>query len=138
MISAFAAPVCTPGNKGIEGSCDGALPKSLDSLYLVNPNAETFEHVPAEGHADGYVRGIPTSRNQYTAKPRCVIARIKRVPGATDVGLKPGRKILRLLRGRKPDIAYITGAIASRNIQTATERNSQMGVIPADASLFVE
>src|SRR5665213_1529366 len=102
------------------------------------PNAEAFEHVLAEGHADGNVRGVPTSRNQHAANAWRVIARVECVPGAANVYFKPGRKILGLLRGRKPDVTDIARAIASRNIQTSTERDCQVGVIPADPSLLVK
>ena len=93
---------------------------TLGCLYFISPDAKALEHVRAEGHADGDVRGIAASRNQHTANARRVIACIERVPGSPDIRFKPTCEIHWCVGGRNADIAKIAGAITSRNIQTST------------------
>src|ERR1039457_1419081 len=93
---------------------------TLSCLYFISPDAEAFKHVRAEGHADGDVCSITTSRDQHTTNARHVVVRVKHVPGSPNIRFKPTRKIHWLIDGRNTDITKIAGAIASRNIQTST------------------
>src|SRR5689334_21106871 len=61
------------------------------------------------------------------------MARVERVPLAADIGFEPGREIHRSVRDRHPDIAEIAGAIASRDVHAAAERDRQVSKVPADA-----
>src|ERR1700693_2794696 len=68
---------------------------ALGCRHFIRPDAEAFEHVRTERHADSYVRGIATARNEYPADAWCVVARIERVPRAANIRLEPTRKIHR-------------------------------------------
>src|SRR5439155_27000814 len=67
-----------------------------------------------------------------------VVARIVCEPLPTEIGLEPAGEVTRSIRRESPHVAKISGAIASRNVHAAAERNSEVSVVTADALAFVE
>ena len=73
------------------------------------------------------------ARGRDAADAGYVVARIKGVPRAADIGFEPGRKIHRRIRDSDANIAQITGAVPRRDVHAATERDCQVSEVPADA-----
>src|SRR5208283_5739439 len=96
------------------------------------------ERVRTKGRADRDIRCITAAGNQHPADARDVVARVKGVPLAADIGFEPGREIHRRVRERHPDIAEITGAISRRYIHAATEGDGKVREIPADPGAVAE
>jgi hypothetical protein len=56
---------------------------------------EAADRVRSEGCGDGDIRGIATAGHQNTADARDIVARIKDIPLAAEIGFEPGCKIHR-------------------------------------------
>jgi hypothetical protein len=111
---------------------------SFCSSDFLGPYRKAGERVRAKGRADRDVRGIAAAGDQHPADARSIIASIKGVPLATDMGFEPGGEIHRRVRDRYADIAQIAGAVSRRDVHAATESDGEVGVIPADASAIAE
>jgi len=105
----------------------------LSSSDFLSPYHEAAERVRTEGRADCDVRSIATASDQYSADAWDVVAGVKGVPVAADVGFEPGCEIHRCVRDRHADIAQITGAVSRRDVHAATEGDGEVGIVPADA-----
>lgn len=82
-------------------------------------------------------RCISSARNQNSTNPRNVVSCIERIPLIADKGLKPRCEIAGRVGRRGADITEVTGAISRRNVQCATERYGQVGVVATDPSAFL-
>ena len=76
-----------------------------------------------------HVCGVAALSDEDTPEPRGVVARIKGVPAAAEINLDPRGKIVRRIRRWKANVGNVTGAVASRDIQTATKGNGKMSVV---------
>src|SRR6266403_3348455 len=111
---------------------------SLSSSDFLSPYREAVERVRTKGRADCDVRRIATASDQYSADAWDVVARVKRVPLAADIGFEPGCEIHRCVRDRHADIAQITGAVSRRDVHAATEGDREVSIVPADAGAIAE
>src|ERR1700679_3580121 len=100
-------------------SANAAPRKRLRLLRLTN-DVEFHKRCGPKPIAHPAAGCFATPRHQYPAGPRCVIAWIKGLPAATQIGFKPRTEIHRCIGRRQPDITDITTAIARRNIHRAT------------------
>src|SRR6201993_2699650 len=94
---------------------------------------ETAERVRAEGRGNCDVCRIAPAGDQHAADAWDVVARIKSVPLAADIGFEPGCEIHRRVRDRHADIAQIARAVSRRDVHAATEGDGEVGIVPADA-----
>src|SRR5215831_14745904 len=102
--------------------------------YFLSQYTEGAEGIRTEGRADRDIRGVATASDQYPADTWNVVARIKGVPFAADIGFEPGCEIHWRVGDRHADIAQITGAVACRDIHAAAEGYGEVRIIAADAS----
>src|SRR5271166_4218244 len=105
---------------------------------FLGPYREALERVRTKGRSDRDVGRIATAGEQHPADARNVVARIKGIPLAAEIGFEPGCEIHRRVHGRHADIAQITGAISRRNVHAATEGDGQVSIIPANAGTIAE
>src|SRR3984893_3393802 len=96
-------------------------------------HSKAAQSVRAECRSNCNIRRIAAAGDQHAADAGDVVARIKGVPGATEVGFEPGCEIHRRVRDRHADIAKITRAVSRRDVHAATEGDSEVSIVPADA-----
>ena len=84
-----------------------------------------------------HVCGVPAVRDEDTTDPRGVVAWIKGVPTVAQINFNPGGKIHRRVRRGKADVSDVPSAIARRDVQAAAEGDCKMGVVAANAALFL-
>ena len=85
-----------------------------------------------------HIGGVATVRDEDTADPRGIVARIKRVPPAAEIDFDPRGKIHGRVRWGKADVGNVTGAIARRDVEAPAESDRKMRVVAANpAALFV-
>jgi hypothetical protein len=71
-------------------------------------------------------------RDEDTADPRGVVARVERVPAAAEIDFDPRRKIhWRVGRG-KGHIGNVTGAIARRDVEATAKSDGEVCVVAAN------
>src|SRR5712671_3866521 len=100
---------------------------------LAGEYRKAAERVRTKGGADRDIRRVATARDQHPPDARHVVACVKRVPLAAQIGFEPSREIHRSIGYRHSNIAEIAGAIASRDVHAATERDRQVSKVPANA-----
>src|SRR5438270_220525 len=127
----------SPGSGFLEPS-SGSRPARyrLFGLYrsdFLGNYGETAERVRAEGRGNCDVCRIAPAGDQHAADARDVVARIKSVPLAADIGFEPGCEIHRRVRDRHADIAQIARAVLCRDIHAAAKSDREVCEIPADA-----
>src|ERR1700730_7197860 len=83
---------------------------------LVGPYLEADQRVRSERLGDRNIGGIASLRDQDTAYPRHVVARIERIPAPADIGLEPTSEVARPVRRLGAHVAKVSGAVARRNI----------------------
>jgi hypothetical protein len=59
---------------------------------FVCPDAESRQGAEPEGMSQRDISGVAAMCNKNTADPRGVVARVKGVPPAAEIGFNPGRK----------------------------------------------
>src|SRR5260370_14562771 len=100
---------------------------------LLGHNGKAAERVWTKGRADRDIGRVPPAGDQHPPDARDVVARIKSVPLATDIGFEPGCEIHRCVRDWYADIAQIAGAVSRRDVHAATERHYEVRIFAADA-----
>jgi hypothetical protein len=111
---------------------------SFPGQDLLGDHREAMQGVGPEGCGDRNIRRVAAAGDQDPADARHVVARVKDVPLATDIGFEPGGKIHRRIGDRHTDIAEVTGAIARRDIQATAEGDREVGIIAAHAGAIAE
>src|SRR5271155_3246754 len=102
-------------------------------LHCLGHYGEAAERIRTESRADRDVRGIAPAGDQHAADPGDVVACIKGVPLATEIGFEPGCEVHRRVRDRDADIAKIARAVARRDVHAAAEGDSEVRIVSADA-----
>src|ERR1700733_12204005 len=80
---------------------------------------------------------VTTARDDDSADPRNVVARIEGVPLSFQENFDPGAEIHRVDDGHA-DIAEMAIDVARGDVEAATEGQREMGEVAADADAFVE
>ena len=84
-----------------------------------------------------HVCGVAALRNEDTANPGGVVARVKGVPTVAQINFNPCGKIHRRIGRREADVSDVTGAVARRNVQATAEGDCKMRVVAANAASFL-
>jgi hypothetical protein len=92
----------------------------------------------SEGGGDGHIRGVTTGRHQHTSHALLIMPGVEGPPAIFEIHLKPRAEVHGRRGGRHTDIAQLSCGVASGNIPGATERDSKMLKIPAEAEAFRE
>ena len=92
----------------------------------------------AKGNRQRHIAGVATVSDKDAADPSAIVTRIERKPATAEVNLHPGAKVHRIRRRGNADIAEIAGDIASRNVQTAAKRDSQVRKIPTHTNALAK
>src|SRR5271155_4002523 len=131
-----------PPKRNTGSGCSGSFSGSKQARYrlfgsyrsnFLRHYCETAERVRTKCRADCDVGRIATAGDQHPPDARDVVARIKGVPLATDIGFEPGCEIHRRIRDWYADIAQIARAVSRRDVHAATEGHGEGRIVPADA-----
>ena len=118
--------VTSPQRRGQSGDEGG-----LDDL--IGTDRESRQRVGAEDITDWNVGGIAPAGRCAAGCCGC-----HGVPVSTNLRLEPRGEVHRLRSRGHADVAEITGAIASRYVEAAAERDGQMREVSADALALVQ
>src|SRR4029077_18698322 len=84
-----------------------------------------------------HVRGIASTPDQNPSGPGDVVTSVECVPDAGEIDLEPRAVVHWSFFWWHANVAKIAGAIASGNVQAATQRHRQVGEVAAHASALV-
>ena len=80
---------------------------------------------------------VPASRDDNSAYPRHIVARVERPPRSAEVRLYPGAEIHRIDDGHA-DVAEMAVDVTSRNVEASAKRHDEMGEIAANSGTLIE
>jgi len=106
------------------------------SGQFIRPDLEFRQSVFPECLGQRHIGGIAAARDQNSRKPRFVVARVEHMPFTSEKDLHPCGEVSRRMRERLTNVAQISGAVTCRNIHAATQGDSEMGKVAADALLL--
>ena len=84
-----------------------------------------------------HVCGVAALRNEDTADPGGVVARVEGVPTVAQVYFNPSGKIHGRIGRGEADVGDVAGAIARRDIQATAEGDCKMRVVAANTAAFL-
>src|SRR5271168_3829326 len=84
-----------------------------------------------------HVRRVAALRNEDTADPGGIVARVKGVPTVAQINFNPRGKIHGRVGRREADLSDVTGAIARRDVQATAEGDCKMRVVAANTAAFL-
>ena len=83
------------------------------------------------------IRRVPASRDDDSAYPRDIVARIESPPRPVEEHLDPGAEIHRIDHGHA-NVAEMAVDVSSRNVEASAKRHREMGEIAADSDPLLE
>ena len=100
--------------------------RRVDLRDMISPHAERLELVHAERGCERHVGGVAAAGHQDSSNAGDIVSGVERMPGSTQVHLKPGAEIHRRGGRRHADIPQVTRAVPRRNVQAAAEGERQV------------
>jgi hypothetical protein len=101
--------------------------------YLVGPDREARQRVGTERVAERDVGGVAATRDQHSADPWRVVARIEGMPLPAEEHLEPGSEIHRAVRRWHADVAEVPGATTQTIACAARDAGFDAVLAPAAA-----
>lgn len=114
------------------------LPQRELLQHFVRPDFKADDRIWSESLRNWNVRGITALRDQDASDPRNIVACVKGVPVAAEIGLKPAGKVTCRVGRRHADITEIAGAISRGNVHAAAERDGKVRIVAADPFALIE
>ena len=92
---------------------------------LVGPDPEGLQNMGSEGVDERDVRSVPASRDNNSAYPWDIVARIESPPRPVEEHLYPGAEIHRIDHGHA-NVAKMAIDVPSRNVEASAKRDGEM------------